>query len=134
MRQRRGFTLSEVLVATIVLGVIVGISLGGYTQQKRRSEHRAAVATLRSLGGAVRSYFYSFHTIPATGTTAATSATYGMRIQDDRFFGYTVTPAGGTFTMGVQYRSSPSGAGTAVYTFDSNGTQTGCSGSPCESM
>jgi prepilin-type N-terminal cleavage/methylation domain-containing protein len=127
---KKGFTLIEVVVVVIIVGVLAGIAATGYIEQRRRAEYNGAQSIVRSIAAAVKNQFYVTTTVTLTGNTMATNNQYGLAIptSNQNFYDYRVV-AGAPFVVQVSYaprRSFGSTANACTFTFDSNGTKTGC--------
>ncbi|MFA5039880.1 MAG: prepilin-type N-terminal cleavage/methylation domain-containing protein [Candidatus Omnitrophota bacterium] len=126
MRKNSGFTLTELIVAVVVLGILATLGYSGFHVQRRRGELRSAIAQVQAIVAAEQLYFLTFRAYRATTNTATTNSQLGLKIQDAYFRNYRVSAGAGSFTIGVN-------GGNAVYTFNASGNRTGCSGSDCVS-
>jgi prepilin-type N-terminal cleavage/methylation domain-containing protein len=73
----KGFTIIEILVAIIIVGILATLAINQYTPARERAVGREAVSTLRLIAAAERIYrmeiggFYPPTTIPQPVTAAA---------------------------------------------------------------
>jgi prepilin-type N-terminal cleavage/methylation domain-containing protein len=130
------FTLVELVVCVIVVGILVSFAAVQRKVQKGRAEYMSALTHVRSLANVIKNHLYNGGTLIATGSTAATATQYGSaNIPEGTFFAYTVTPVGSN-DFRIQALYDPTGrkiVGTGTTTFvwsSSVGTPT-CSGVDC---
>ncbi len=122
--QASGFTLVEMIVAVIILGIVASMTYVNYNFQRRKNELKAAMAQVQVIATAERLYYLNNRAFWATTSTANTNTRLGLHIQDTYFDNYRVNTGGGTFTIQVD-------GGAATYTFNDQGVRTGCTGSDC---
>jgi len=132
MRNRKSFTLIEVLVTLTVVFVLAATAYVSYDLSRRRSEYRAMRANVYALTNAIKSYFYSMRAYSATANTAQTNTDYGTLIQDGRFCRYRVFLSAPNIQLRVQFYPNRCGVGAATnFYFDIDGQQTSCVGTNC---
>ena len=79
MPQRRsreaGFTLVELLVVVMIIGVVAAIALVSYVDALDRARQRSTMADMRSISRALESYLTDNHLVPAdTGGISSLAA------------------------------------------------------------
>lgn len=84
MRSKKGFTLVELMVVVVILGILVAIAVPIYNSITGDAEKKACHANLRTIDGAKTQY----------------AASTGLTWPDDFFQGGTLPkcPAGGTYS------------------------------------
>ena len=88
LKNKKGFTLVELMVVVVILGILAAIAVPMYTSATEQSERRAVEANLRTIDGAI-SQFQATH----DGTDPADLAAL----------------------VGVNIQNTPTGPGTATY-------------------
>jgi len=133
MGKRKGFTLIEIVIAVMVIGVLASTALVAYQNIKRRNQYRAMRAGVHALTDAVKGYFYTLQAYCVTGNTGLTNDAYGTKLVDDNFCRYAVILAAGVPRVQVQYFRGGCGSGamTGFYTFNISGDQISCAGADC---
>lgn len=58
MKNRDGFTLTELLAVVIIIGILTGLSLGGFRQAFERSHFSEGLQAGSALNGAVSRHYY----------------------------------------------------------------------------
>ena len=84
-RKNEGFTLVELMVVVLIIGILVAIAVPIFNAAKGSAQQRTCFANQRTLEGAVQSYQASTGTMPRTA----------------RAFSSPATPMGGLLTVGV---------------------------------
>lgn len=75
MRTQSAFTLVELLIVTIVIGILVGIAIPSYQNALLHSKASAACTTLNSIREAQLGYFYAWDSFAMDIGTLETHAT-----------------------------------------------------------
>ncbi|MFB3919361.1 protein containing Prepilin-type cleavage/methylation [Candidatus Velamenicoccus archaeovorus] len=119
-----GFTLVELIVTVVILGIVSSITYINYNFQRRKNELRGATAQVQVIAAAERLYYLNTRAFWSTTDTANTNTRLGLHIRDTYFDNYRVTASGGTFTIRVD-------GGAATYTFNAQGVRTACAGTDC---
>jgi prepilin-type N-terminal cleavage/methylation domain-containing protein len=71
----KGFTLIELIVVVIIIGIVAGLSIVSYSHTREKTLDKEAVAGLLLIRSAERDYFARFKRFwPATGVTLNTLA------------------------------------------------------------
>lgn len=132
MKKKEGFTLIELMVVVIIIGVLSALATANYAKVKRYAEYKGALANVYALAAAAKNYYLTMNSYPATADTAATNTLYGTRIIDSTFHGYKIQATGTPCQMVVYYAPGDgAGTDTATYIFNLNGSLNSCGGSDC---
>lgn len=129
-RRAKGFTLIELMMAVVVIGILVAVAMPSYQDYVRRGHRTAAQAFLMDVAQRQQQYF-----MDNRGFTDAT-ATLGMTTPTDVASRYTITialDAGPPASFSAS--AAPVGAQTqdtcGTLTLTSAGAKTSSSGSNC---
>lgn len=96
-RKQRGFTLVELMIVVVVMGILASIALPSYQNYVEKSRSRAAMADLVALSTAVENVFQRTLTYPTALTDVTTwkpSATDFFTYQYSTNNSYTLTASG----------------------------------------
>jgi prepilin-type N-terminal cleavage/methylation domain-containing protein len=83
MRNERGFSLVELLIVVLVLGIIVAIAVPNLLASRRSANAGAAIASLRTIGSAQ----HSFMTTTGSGEFGSIADLISARVIDSTFTG-----------------------------------------------
>ena len=72
-RKEEGFTLVELMVVVLIIGILVAIAIPVFSAAKRNAQTKACWANQRTIDGAVNSYQAEFGVFPAAGAVNAGS-------------------------------------------------------------
>lgn len=90
---QRGFTLIELMIAVVVIGILSSIALPNYTDYVRRSRASAALAEMASFGARMEQFFLDNRNYGAGGCGVANPTV------PDYAFGCALTNGGQGFTL-----------------------------------
>lgn len=132
MKKKEGFTLIELMVVVVIVGVLSALATASYAKAKRYAEYKGALANMYALAAAAKNYYLTMSSYPATADTAATNTLYGTRIIDGTFHGYKIQATGTPCQIVVYYAPGDgSGTDTATYIFNLCGSLDSCTGTDC---
>ncbi len=77
--QKRGFTLLEILVVIIIIGILATLALPQYMKTTRKARAGEAVSNIGSLRGALIRYYQEYDNFPAAGISALDIENPGTR-------------------------------------------------------
>jgi type II secretion system protein G len=69
-RNNRGFTLVELMVVLLILGILVAIAIPIYNKTQASAQERACQANLRTIDGAIAQYMSEIGEVPASLSVA----------------------------------------------------------------
>jgi prepilin-type N-terminal cleavage/methylation domain-containing protein len=121
-RNNKGFTLVELMVVLLILGILVAIAIPIYNNVTGKANRNAIAANLRTIDGAIMQYLAVEDTTPANAAALQTGLD-GKYIQtwpadDPKGTEYSVVSEGTTYKAQVKLTSAITGVGAAEATFD----------------
>jgi prepilin-type N-terminal cleavage/methylation domain-containing protein len=125
MNGKNGFTMIEILVTILILGVLAAVTIPGFTKAKTKAEKDQAIAYLRTVRTSMRMYYGKWKTYLPLANTAAIKSTLGAETQTGNYTFQVTAPTTSTFTA-FATRSSDG----KVITLNQDGTWGGDSGMP----
>ena len=131
MKNRRGFTLIEMMVTIVIIGILASLAFVSYLDRKKKVQYNSAFSQIQAIAAAEKNYYLSQGVYTATTGTSDTNADLGIKLSDDYFKTYKVNAiVGPPASFNVTVFSGTASA-NATYTFDRKGTRIACSGSDC---
>ena len=109
--QAKGFTLTEVLIAMVIIGILSSISLPSFLNQVNRTRQNDAAATISQIQTTIAAYADEFGVLPTSWTqlndTSAVMTDDGPATQDNfqaitlagGYYNVEIDPAGNLFTI-----------------------------------
>lgn len=91
----RGFTLLEIMVVILIIGILLAIAVPQFINSRTRSQQRACISHLRSLESAKELFTYR-NALKQGDTIDANLAWSDYSRQP-----YPICPAGGTYSIGL---------------------------------
>ncbi len=121
-RGHDGFTLIELMITIVIIGILVGVALPGYQNSVRKSHRSAAQAEMLDIANREQQYFL------ANRSYTATLSNLGYSVPTEVAARYTctvsVTSTGlPTFTVSCAPTSVQSASGFSTLTLDSTGAK-----------
>jgi prepilin-type N-terminal cleavage/methylation domain-containing protein len=125
MDQKKGFTLIEILVTVLILGVLAAVAIPGFTKARAKAEKNQAIAYLRTVRTSMRMYYGKWKTYVPLANTSAIKTVLGAETKAANYNFDVATPTSSTFTA-TATRSSDS----KKVTLNQDGTWGGDAGMP----
>ena len=114
-----GFTLSEVMVATVIVGILSSVALPNYLNQVNRSRQNEAASTIAQIQTTIASYADEFGLLPTSwaelNDTSAVMTDDGPASQDNfqaitlagGYYNVRIDPVGNLFTITATSDDNP---------------------------
>jgi type IV pilus assembly protein PilE len=116
MKTKRGFTLMELMIVVVIVGILMAIAMPSYTDYVIRGKIPDATTNLSTKRTQLEQYFQDNRTyVGAPACTADTTTSQHFN------FSCSVAPTATVFTLQA---AGKAGMAAFVYTLDQNGTKT----------
>ena len=73
---RRGFTLVEIMIVVVIIGLLAAMAIPAFQKVRASSQDKAVLNNMRQLGAAADQYFLEFGTASADLTSLVGSSAY----------------------------------------------------------
>ena len=127
MIERKGFTLLELIIVIVIIGILASLAMPRFIRTAERSRAAEALAQVGAVRGSMQRYYAS--------DQSYTGATFARLDVDDpndatlyplRLFSYVLTVTDAThFTVTATRNATKSGDGSSTITIDQDGGITG---------
>lgn len=118
----RGFTLIEILITVVIVGVLTAIALPSFLEQVRKSRRADAKAAMLSGAVQMQRYFTERNTF-ATATLGSPPAAY-RDTSENGYYALTLTNlAATTFTLNAAPIGTQAGDPCGTYTYTEQGVK-----------
>jgi len=122
MYRARGFTLIEILIVVVIVGVLAAVAYPGYSDYVTRSKIAEATSNLLDMRNKMEQFFLDNRTYAGT---CATGTVAPIPTGDNaKYFDYACTNLSGTTYTVTATGKTGAGMGGFVYTIDQNNVRT----------
>lgn len=103
--KKRGFTLIEILVTVLILGVLAAVALPSFTKVKTKAERDQVVSYLRTIRTSLKMYYGKWKTYVPLNNTSEIKTNLGVETQAANYTFAVTAPTSTTFTA-TAFRTS----------------------------
>jgi len=122
MKTKKGFTLTEILIAAVIVAILGGVAIPQVSKAKARASAAQAVAYLRNIKTSEKMYYAKWKNYVGVANAAAVKAALGVDAQSkDYNFSIVASTATNTFTATAAKKT---GVAADKITLDQDGTFT----------
>lgn len=118
-RSSKGFTLVEIMIVVVIIGLLAAMAIPAFQKVRRESIKKTIVNDARQVGAAAQQYFMDkgVTTVATTVLVGTADSNYIKQLSRGNVIGSADLTAGAAFTFAI---SNPN-VGTAALTFDNEG-------------
>jgi prepilin-type N-terminal cleavage/methylation domain-containing protein len=93
-RNRKGFTLVEMMIVVLIIGILVTIALPNFLKAREMAQSRACAANMKTIQAAVETYAMAYRLQPSDNPPAISNLVGGGYLKVSPR-----CPAGGTYSI-----------------------------------
>ncbi len=111
--QKSGFTLVEIMIVVVIIGLIVTMAIPSFRIVRERSQNSSFISDLRVFKGAVQQYALEVGTFPAGGSPGVPPASFSDYIMNSKYAA--ASPIGGNWHTIADERGVDAAIGVENY-------------------
>ena len=115
-RSRRGFTLIEVMIAVVIIGLLASLAVPTFLSIRKRTQHFRFMNDVRIYRDALETYYVEVGTLPVDSATGVVDGAMQDYIRPSQFA--QKTPIGGQWDIEANDSGITLGVGAVGYTID----------------